>query len=331
MRRKIIYAAWSLLLGGTLIVMLFFTAISYGFIGYIPPVEELENPINKFASQIISSDNKLLGTWSYTKQNRIFVNYDKIPQNLVDALVATEDVRFRKHSGIDAKAIVRAIIKRVILHQAAAGGGSTITQQLAKQLYTEKPATSFFERICQKPIEWVIAVKLERYYTKDEIITLYLNYFDFLNNAVGIKTAANTYFGKEPQNLNLEECATLVGMCKNPSYFNPVRNNKRCKERRNVVLNQMIKAGYVSQVDGEAAKQKPLILNFHRVDHKEGEATYLREYLRSIMMAKRPNFADYRSWQKQKYYEDSIAWEQDPLYGWCNKHQKKNGEYYNVY
>lgn len=331
MRRKIIYAAWSLLLGGTLVFMIFFAAISWGFIGYIPPVEELENPINKFASQIISSDNKLLGTWSYSKQNRIFVNYDKIPQNIVDALIATEDIRFRNHSGVDAKAVLRAVVKRVILHQASAGGGSTITQQLAKQLYTEKPATSFFERVCQKPIEWVIAVKLERYYTKDEIITLYLNYFDFLNNAVGVKTAANTYFGKEPQSLNLEECATLVGMCKNPSYFNPVRNNERCKERRNVVLDQMIKAGYLSKEDGAIAKAKPLTLNFHRVDHKEGEATYLREYLRNIMMAKKPHFADYRNWQKQKYYEDSIAWEQDPLYGWCNKHQKKNGDYYNIY
>ena len=159
--------------------------------------------------------------------------------------MATEDERFYDHSGIDYRALARAVVKRGLLGQSNAGGGSTITQQLAKQLYSDV-AQSTMERALQKPIEWVIAVKLERYYTKEEIITMYLNYFDFLHNAVGIKTASRTYFNKEPQNLSVCEAATLIGMCKNPSYFNPVRKPERCRERRNVVLDQMVKAGYLS-------------------------------------------------------------------------------------
>ncbi len=321
---------WCGLLFLTFVTILIFTAIAKGWIGYMPPVEELENPIDKFASEIISADGKMLGTWSYSKENRIFVGYDELSPNLINALIDTEDIRFKEHSGIDARAIVRAVVKRGLLMQTSAGGGSTITQQLAKQLYSDV-ASNTLQRILQKPIEWVIAVKLEKFYTKEEILTMYLNYFDFLNNAVGIKTAANTYFSKEPKDLKIEEAATLVGMCKNPSYYNPVCFNERSRERRNIVLEQMRKADHLTQAEADSLKALPLILKYRKVDHKEGLATYFREYLRSVMTAKKPYKSDYRGWQMQKYYEDSIAWEKNPLYGWCNKNFKKNGDPYNVY
>ena len=330
MRKKFVITLWVILFLCISAVSLAFYAIWHGWIGYMPNLYQLENPVNKYASQAVSADGKLLGTWSYSRANRIFVGFDDLSPWLVKALVATEDERFYDHSGIDYRALARAVVKRGLLGQSNAGGGSTITQQLAKQLYSDV-AQSTMERALQKPIEWVIAVKLERYYTKEEIITMYLNYFDFLHNAVGIKTASRTYFNKEPQNLSVCEAATLIGMCKNPSYFNPVRKPERCRERRNVVLDQMVKAGYLSKADAELHKLEPIGLRFHRVDHKEGLATYLRERLRTMLMAKEPNRSDYASWQDQKYYEDSLAWETDPLYGWCNKNRKKDGTPYNLY
>ena len=307
-----------------------FWAIAKGYIGYVPDLKQLENPVNKFASQVISADGHLLGTWSYTRANRIFVSYDDIDSSTIQALVATEDVRFYEHSGIDFRAVFRALIKRGLLRQQSAGGGSTITQQLAKQLYSAK-AGSVTERLMQKPIEWVIAVQLERFYTKDEILSMYLNYFDFLYNAVGLKTAARTYFGKEPKELTITESALLIGMCKNPSLFNPVRHEERALGRRNIVLGQMAKAGYISESEAERLKKEPIGLNFHRQDHKEGEGTYLREYLRTALMAKKPERAHYASWQNQKFYDDSVAWADDPIYGWCNKNKKKDGTPYNIY
>lgn len=310
-----------------------FIAIWNGWIGYLPELEDLQNPINRYATQVYSSDGKVLGTWHLNKENRVVVPYEKISPYVVNALVATEDERFYEHSGIDFWALGRAIVKRGILGQTEAGGGSTITQQLAKQLYSEK-AHSTLERLMQKPIEWVIAIKLERNYTKQEIIALYLNYFDFLHNAVGIKTAANTYFNKEPSQLDICESATLVGLCKNPSLFNPVRYPERARQRRNVVLAQMLKVGYFTQAQYEKERVKPLKLDFHRIDHKDGTATYFREFLRLYMMAKRPDRNDesrYPSWNQNQYVYDSIAWETDPLYGWCNKNRKRDGEPYNLY
>lgn len=310
-----------------------FIAIWNGWIGYLPELEDLQNPINRYATQVYSSDGKVLGTWHLNKENRVVVPYEKISPYVVNALVATEDERFYEHSGIDFWALGRAIVKRGILGQTEAGGGSTITQQLAKQLYSEK-AHSTLERLMQKPIEWVIAIKLERNYTKQEIITLYLNYFDFLHNAVGIKTAANTYFNKEPSQLDICESATLVGLCKNPSLFNPVRYPERARQRRNVVLAQMLKVGYFTQTQYDMERVKPLKLDFHRIDHKDGTATYFREFLRLYMMAKRPDRNDesrYPSWNQNQYVYDSIAWETDPLYGWCNKNRKRDGEPYNLY
>ena len=253
MRKTFIGLLWGLLLLGMLAVGLLFGAIAKGKIGYVPPIEELENPNLKFATQIISDDGVILGTYSYSKENRLYVGYEDLSPHLIHALIDTEDERFSEHSGIDARALVRAIVKRGIMMQKNAGGGSTITQQLAKQFYSEQ-AGSFWERAMQKPIEWVIAVKLERYYTKEEILTMYLNKFDFLNNAVGIKTASNTYFSKEPKDLNVLEAATLVGMCKNPSYFNPRRFNERTRDRRNVVLGQMQKAGHLTATELDSLK-----------------------------------------------------------------------------
>ena len=330
MRKFIVRFLWSLLITATLAVALGFYAINEGWIGYMPPIEDLQNPINRFATQVISADGKIMGTWNYNRENRIMVDYTQLSPSLVNALVATEDVRFYDHSGIDFIALGRAIVKRGIMGQKSAGGGSTITQQLAKQLYSET-AHSVMERMLQKPIEWVIAVRLERNYTKDEIIAMYLNYFDFLHNAVGIKTAANTYFSKEPKDLSVTESALLIGLCKNPSYFNPVRYPDRSKERRNVVLSQMKKAGYLSDEEFQKYSAEPLNLKFHVADHKDGIAVYFRDFLRRYIMAKQPERSDYPSWNMVKYHIDSINWETDPLYGWCNKNYKKNGEPYSIY
>ncbi|MDE6646235.1 MAG: transglycosylase domain-containing protein, partial [Prevotella sp.] len=330
MRKIFVYTLWALLLLGVLAAALAFTAINKGWIGYMPPIEELQNPINRFATQVYSADGKIMGTWNYNRENRVLVDYTQLSPSLVKALVATEDVRFYDHSGIDFFALGRAVVKRGLLGQKSAGGGSTITQQLAKQLYSET-AHSVMERLLQKPIEWVIAVKLERNYTKDEIIAMYLNYFDFLHNAVGIKTAANTYFSKDPKDLSVTESAVLIGLCKNPSYFNPVRHPERSLERRNVVLHQMAKAGYLTEAEYDKYAAEPLNLKFHVADHKDGIATYFRDFLRRYMMAKQPNRADYPSWNMVKYHVDSLNWEEDPLYGWCNKNRKRDGEPYNVY
>ena len=330
MRKRFIHILWGMLVLGVLSAVLAFVAIWNGWIGYMPPISELQNPINRFATQVYSADGKVIGTWNENRENRVCIPYNTLSPHLVHALVATEDIRFYDHSGIDFFALGRAFIKRGLLGRASAGGGSTITQQLAKQLYSEK-AHSTLERLLQKPIEWVIAVKLERHYTKEEIIALYLNYFDFLHNAVGIKTAANTYFNKEPKDLNVTEAATLIGLCKNPSFFNPVRYPDRSKERRNVVLAQMVKAGYLSDAECSQYAEEPLALNFHRTDHKDGTATYFREFLRQYLMAKRPDKSNYPEWNKSQYVYDSIAWVNDPLYGWCNKNTKKNGEPYNIY
>lgn len=296
----------------------------------MPPIEDLQNPINRYATQVYSADGKLMGTWSMSRENRVMVNFSEISPSLIQALVATEDERFYDHSGIDFYALGRAIIKRGLMGQKNAGGASTITQQLAKQLFSEA-AHSTMERALQKPIEWVIAVKLERNYTKDEIITMYLNYFDFLHNAVGIKTASNTYFSKEPSELSITESALLVGLCKNPSYFNPVRYPERSTERRNVVLGQMLKAGYLTQEQFDSCRLEPLNLRFHIADHNDGEATYFRDFLRRYMMAKKPTRSDYPEGYYVKFFMDSLYWEQDPLYGWCNKNVNRNGENYNIY
>lgn len=321
---------WRLFALGIFSIVLIFTFITIGWIGYLPPIDELQNPINKYATEIYSSDLQLLGRFSKNDDNRLKVDYNQISKNVVNALVATEDVRFYDHSGIDGIALARALVLRGVFQRKSAGGGSTLTQQLAKQLYSPD-AENFIDRLFQKPIEWVIAIKLERLYTKEEIITLYLNQFSFLYNAEGIKSAAQVYFSTTPAKLKIEEAATLVGMCKNPSYYNPYRYSERSRERRNVVLNQMRKAGYITRDEADSLKALPLKLKFQRIDHKQGLAPYFREYLRQILMAKEPHKSDYEKWQLQKYKDDLWQWENNPLYGFCNKNHKPDGTPYNIY
>ena len=328
--RYFVYALWIslfLIIGGG--VLLHF-AINRGWIGYMPSMEELGNPNYKLATEVISDDNIVLGTFALSKENRIYVELNELPQHLVDALVATEDIRFHEHSGIDFRALGRAVVKRGFMSQKTAGGGSTVTQQLSKQLYSP-PAENLMERLIQKPREWVIAVQLERFYTKDEILTLYLNKYDWGYSAIGIHNAAMTYFSKPAKDLTIEEAALLVGMCKNSSLYNPIRRAELTQQRRNVVLAQMRKAEYLTAAQCDSLQKTPLTLSFRPTTHREGLATHFREYLRMIMTAKRPNRSNYASWQRQTFYEDSLAWETDPLYGWCAKNRKTNGENYNLY
>lgn len=339
-RNKVIVKwLWISFLGLGFVIMFFLLLIYNGIIGYMPPIEELEDPHDKLASLVYASDGKTeMGRYYYGAGNRVYTDYDAVSPYVIDALVATEDVRFKEHSGIDFRALGRTMVKTVMMGDKSSGGASTITQQLAKQLYSQ-PSSNLLKRAIQKPIEWMIAIKLERFYTKDEIINMYLNRFDFLNNAVGIKTAANVYFGKEPKHLKAEEAAMLIGMLKNPSYYNPLRHEERTRERRNVVLDQMAKADYLTAEEADSLKQLPLGLDYHKVDHKEGDAPYLREEIRRLMTAKkpvRPKRSDYSSrmaytlaWSN--YNTDSTQWEENPLYGWIAKNPKPDGSYYDLY
>lgn len=311
-------------------VFMFFFLVYNGIIGYMPPVEELKNPHDRFASVIYSADGQEIGRYFRNTGNRVYADFDDISEHVVDALIATEDVRFKDHSGIDARALGRVLLRTVIMQQKNAGGGSTLTQQLAKQLYSPE-SSGLLSRAIQKPIEWMIAVKLERYYSKEEIIKMYLNQFDFLYNAVGIKSAAWVYFGKDPKDLNIQEAATLVGMVKNPAYYNPVRQNERTRQRRNVVFEQMYKAGKLTRAEVDSLSALPLTLNFHKVDHKDGVAPYFREELRRMLRAKKPDRSNYRGWETQKYIDDSIAWETNPLFGWIEKNPKPDGSKYDIY
>ena len=328
--RFIIGWMWRIFALGFACVIVFFLLVYNGWIGYMPPIEELKNPNDKFATVLYTADGEEMGRYYRNSGNRVYADYSEISQHVIDALIATEDARFEDHSGIDMRAMMRVLVKTLIMQRKNAGGGSTITQQLAKQLYS--PSThSLLDRALQKPIEWMIAVKLERYYSKDEIIKMYLNQFDFLYNAVGIKSAAYVYFGKAPRDLTVEEAATLVGMVKNPAYYNPVRHEERTRQRRNTVLEQMEKEGMLTRAQTDSLKNLPLTLKFHRVDHKEGLAPYFREELRRILTAKRPVRSEYRGWEKQKFVDDSIMWDENPLYGWIEKNPKPDGTKYDIY
>jgi len=328
--KKILKWFWLSFGGFIFLIVLFFTAIYHGWIGYMPPLSELQNPRNRYASEIYSADMKLLGSFSLSEGNRMNEVYQNISPHLIHALVATEDIRFFEHSGIDGWSLARAIILTGIFQQKGSGGASTLTQQLAKQLYSKRPPNKL-SRIFQKPIEWVIAVKLERLYTKEEIINMYFNQFDFLNNAVGIKTASQVYFNTIPNKLKIEQAATLVGMCKNPSYYNPLRYSERTRGRRNIVLQQMYKADMLTKRQLDSLSKLPLVLDYRHVDHKTGAAPYFREYLRRMLTASKPDPSDYAGWQHQQFIDDSIAWVNDPVYGFCNKNKKSDGSNYNLY
>ena len=328
--RWIVIALWALFVAVSVGVYCLFNAISKGRIGYMPPIEELQNPKDKLASEIYSADMVPIGRYYLEQGNRISIDYDQISQPMIDALLATEDVRFYEHSGVDFKALLRAVVKRGVLRQKSAGGGSTITQQLAKLLYSPT-AGNVKERLFQKPIEWVIAVLLEYFYSKEEIVNMYLNKFDFLFEAVGLQSAATIYFGKTPKELTVEEAAVLVGMCKNPRLYNPILYPDRSLERRNVVLDQMYKAGYLSLAERDSLQALPIETHFTRISHEAGIAPYFREHIRQMMTAREPDRKNYRGWQRQQFVDDSIAWATNPLYGWCRKNRKADGSPYNLY
>ncbi len=315
---------WGLFIGAIVIAFITMTLIAKGIVGYLPPLEELQNPKNSFASEIISSDMQSLGRY-YKYENRIGVQYSDLSPVLIDALIATEDVRFYEHTGVDFKSMFRAVLKL-----GRAGGGSTLTQQLAKQLWSPR-ANNIIERAMQKPIEWVIATKLERLYSKEEILLMYLNQFDFLYNAVGIQSASQVYFSTTPAKLKIEEAAMLVGMCKNPSLYNPMRYPERAIGRRNTVLSQMEKYGFIDQNTRDSIAAIPLQLKYSSVDHKQGLAPYLREYLRGVLTAKEPKESNYSEWNKQQYELDKWQWDNNPVYGFCEKNHKPDGSKYDLY
>ncbi|WP_296634855.1 transglycosylase domain-containing protein [Polaribacter sp.] len=331
--RKYIIWFWALILGGVLILAgLFFTA-SIGGLGDLPTFEELENPQTNLATEVISSDGVTIG--KYATENRTPVHFNELPQNLVNALVATEDERFYDHSGIDFKGTARAVLKP------GSGGASTITQQLARMLFTGPKSRNKIKRVLQKVKEWVVATKLEKQYTKQEIIAMYLNKYDFLNQAVGIRSAARIYFGKEPKELEIHESAMLVGMLKNSSYFNPLRREALVKQRRNVVLLQMTKNDFITEEEKKSLQQLPLELNYTPESHDEGYATYFRAHLQKLMRTwvknyPKPNGEEYNIFKDglkiyvtidsrmQKYAEEAVTEHMANLQSYFFKEQKYN-------
>nr|WP_254050237.1 PBP1A family penicillin-binding protein [Myroides sp. N17-2] len=283
---------WIGFFGFVAAVIFFFLCASWGVFGQMPTFDELENPASNVATEIISSDGKTIG--KFYLENRVPIKYEDLPEYLVNALISTEDERFKEHSGIDARGTLRAITS-----VGSSGGASTITQQLAKLLFHGEGSRSLPKRITQKAKEWVIAIKLERQYTKEEILTMYLNKADFVNNAVGIRSATRIYMGKEPKDLTIDEAAMFVGMLQNPAYFNPVRRPELVEKRRNVVLHQMARNGYITQEESERLQKKPLTLHFTPESHREGIATYFREYLRDYM----------RRWVKENPKKDGSTYD----------------------
>ena len=329
--RKYLIWLWTLFSIPFIAIIVIFILISRDKLGTVPSFEELENPEYSLAAEVYSSDGVLLGKISI--ENRTWTDFDEISPDFIDALIATEDIRFYKHSGIDVRGLARVAVRTILLGSNT-GGGSTISQQLAKQLYPRDTATvSAFVRNVRLGIskfkEWHTAVKLEKSYTKEEIIAMYLNKYDFLYNAIGIKSASRVYFNTTPDSLKIEEAAVLVGMLKNSSAYNPKRFPERMLNRRNVVFSQMAKYGYISQAEADSLKQLPLEIDFNLEDHNTGPATYVREYLRTTMSKPLPNRNEYV--QQYSYDEALWQWENDPLYGWCAKNTKPDGSNYNIY
>ncbi|MDE5956012.1 MAG: transglycosylase domain-containing protein, partial [Bacteroidales bacterium] len=300
----------------------------------IPSFEELESPDSKLATQVIADDGRtILSTFHI--ENRSYVSYDELSPNLVYAAVATEDVRFFNHSGIDFKSLGRVLFKTLLGGDSSQGGGSTITQQLAKTLYPRAdvssriPGVSKVRMVWIKLKEWITAVKLERNYTKDEIMTMYMNQVFFGSNAYGIKAAAQTFFAKSPADLTVEESATLVGMVNKPTRYNPALNPDKSLSRRNFVISQMEKAGYLTEAQRDSVSALPIVLSYQIQDHTAGSGLYFRDMLRRTMAAKEPKRSSYS--QYEDYVVDSLLWADDALYGWLNKNIKPDGSHYDIY
>ncbi|MBD3581672.1 penicillin-binding protein 1A [Flavobacterium selenitireducens] len=325
---------WQFFFYGLGFIVLFFLLASWGVFGSMPSFEELENPESNLATEIISTDGVTIG--KFYNENRTMIKYEALPKHLVNALVATEDERFYEHSGIDGKRTIGAAVRL-----GTGGGASTISQQLAKLLFHGEGSKNIVKRVVQKAKEWIIAVRLERQYTKNEIIAMYLNKADFVNTAVGIRSAAKVYFHKEPKDLTVEEGAMLVGMLKNPSLFNPIRRMEKTKARRNVVLGQMVKNNFLTEAEKQQLQEKPIVLDFHPESHKEGIATYFREYLREYMRNwskdnKKPDGSEYDIYsdglkiyvtldsRMQQYAEEAVSRHLPNLQEEFNKQQKDN-------
>lgn len=320
--RKFNRIFWAVFLAPILFVGFLFFLAAIGKLGYMPPIEDLENPKINLATLILSEDDQVLGQIYYGNQNRTHIGYERLPKNLVDAIIASEDIRFYKHSGVDIKGTLRAFIflgKR--------GGGSTLTQQLAKQLFHVR-SSSYWKVLKQKIKEYIIAVKLEKSYTKEEIISLYFNQYDFLNSAVGIQSAAQIYFNKLPDSLKIEESAVLVGMAQNPSLFNPLRFPENALKKRNRVFSQMLKYDFITETEYDSLIKIPVSTDYQPVSHNIGPATYLRSYIQKYMNYNKPERKRYNNYDQ--FVVDSAQYVNDPLFGWCTRNKKPDGEPYNL-
>ena len=330
-RKKLIKWLW--LLAFSPIIIILVSLLVVGITADIPSFEELEDPKSNLATEIIARDGTVISTFHI--ENRSYISYDELSPSLRDALVATEDIRFYNHSGIDVKSLARVVVKSVLMgNRRSGGGGSTITQQLAKTLFprdtvsSKFPGAKYFVLVNNKLKEWITAVKLERNYTKEELMSMYFNAVFFGSNSYGVKAAANTFFAKEPSELTVEESALLVGMVNMPTRYNPVRNPDLSLQRRNHVLGQMNKYGFISQAQYDSIVQIPIRLSYNRQDHNSGLAPHFRDMLKRVMSASEPNPKNYS--KREDYSADSLMWERDPLYGWLNKNRKPDGTKYNL-
>lgn len=323
-KKKIIRIFW--ILFAAPFVLVFLLLLIVWMFAKIPSFEELEHPDSKLATQVIAEGGEILTTFHI--ENRTYVSFEELSPNLVAAAIATEDVRFRRHSGIDTRGLARVAVKTLLLHDSSQGGGSTITQQLAKTLYPRGEQGGKLSMVWIKLKEWITAVKLERSYTKDEIMNMYLNSIFFGSNAYGIKAASETFFDKEPSLLTVEEAATLIGMVNKPTRYNPALNPDKSLLRRNFVIGRMQKNGFITKAQCDSIQQIPINLHYHVMDHNAGLAPYFRDMLRRDMNAKKPRRADYQF--AEDYTADSLRWRDDDLYGWLNKNKKPTGERYNL-
>ncbi|MDR0560759.1 MAG: transglycosylase domain-containing protein [Prevotellaceae bacterium] len=333
MKKRLILLIWGVAILPFVFILLMIFFIELDVFGKMPTFEDLENPKSALATEIYAEDGAgyaLLGR--FAMKNRSHIEYKELfkQQHLIQALIATEDIRFTKHSGIDFRSMGRVFVKTFIGGSNKSGGGSTITQQLALNLFRDgERSSNRTTRIIQKLQEWVTAVKLERNYTKEEIITMYFNTIPFGYNSYGIRTAAQIYFNKLPSELNVEESALMVGLLNAPSLYNPKRNPELSKQRRDLVLGQMQKYGYLTRREHDSLIKLPVKLNFRRVDHNSGSGTYFREMLRQTMKMQKPDLKNYRFRTIEDYRADSLQWEKNPLFGWCNKNLV-NGQPYNI-
>ncbi len=329
-KKKIIKWLWIIVLTplALFILMLFLV----GAFTNIPSFRVLENPKNNLATELISDDGVVIATFHV--ENRSYVQYDELSESLKNAVIATEDIRFNRHSGIDFRALARVAVKSLLMGQSSSGGGSTLSQQVAKTLYPRDtteyrfPGGAAVKMLVIKMKEWITAVKLERNYTKEELLTMYLNSVFFGSNAYGIRAASSTFFDKHPSELSIEEAATLVGMVNKPTRYNPVLNYESSLRRRNHVISQMKKYRFIGRQEADSVMSLPIVLNYSTQDHNTGLAPYFRDMLRRVMYAGRPDRKNYT--YEEHFQEDLDLWENDPLYGWLNKNRKPDGSAYDL-